>query len=402
MRVFRPASSAELAEWVRESADRFADEGMPIVTGQRLEAGTASFRARDLPRLGVSTCELSEVVELRPADLTITVQAGMRLSSLEKIVDEAGLWLPLAGAPRDLSVGGWIASAPAGEYDDSFGPLRRHVLACDLLLWTGTSTRWGRAVMKNVAGYDVVKLICGSRARLGLVTQATLRLWPRPRSWRRFRLEREPVSDRPLDLGGLPRCEGLRLRGPARGDGPVGLSVTVAGGAESVSGRAEAVGRWADEQGWAVAEEESAGPDTAFAGHAPEARSGDGAAYRITFGRRYLVPGLRDLERRVGREAEPWSVEAYPGVGVVRLYTESQKAAGERYAPAWLTTLPEAAGGSSAPEPSLDRVVVRVERGGAAEHEASRRLRSTGVREIESRCVAAFRGLEAPWQADYL
>jgi hypothetical protein len=99
---------------------------------------------------------------------------------------------------------------------------------------------------------------------------------------------------------------------------------------------------------------------------------------------------------------DPWSIEAYPGIGVVRLSTESQKAAGRRYAPAWLTTLTEPGARPSVPEPALERPAVRIERGGEAEHETARRMRSPGAREIENRWMAAFGGLRAPWQAEYL
>jgi len=400
VRVFRPGTPDELAEWVEASAADFRAEGMPIVTGEWRERRSDDLR--DLPRLGVSTRNMAEVLDFRPADLTITVQAGMRLAALERFVEEAGLWLPLAGAPSDRSVGGWIAAAPVGEYDESFGPLRRHVLACTLLLWSGTPTHWGRPVMKNVAGYDVTKLIGGSRARLGIVTEATLRLWPRSRAWRRFHLASAGDADRPPDLKGMPRAEGVRWRDGAGGHAPATLAVTLAGGSASVSGRAEALRQWAGERDWTVSEEDSGQPTRQITVTDSDPRPGTSAAYRITFGRRYLTPGLRDLTRRLEHELDPWSVEAYPGIGVVRLSTESQKAAGRRYAPAWLTTLAEPGARAAVPEPALERPAVRIERGGEAEHETARRMRSPGAREIESRWVSAFGGLHAPWQAEYL
>lgn len=400
MRRFRPQTTAELTEWVRSSARAFADEGMPIVTGERRDRKAGAFA--DLPRLAVSTWELADVVEFRPADLTITVQAGMRLSALREVVDAERLWLPIAGAPRDRSVGGWIAAAPAGEHDDAFGPVRRHVVACDLVLWNGTETRWGRPVMKNVAGYDVAKLVCGSRARLGLVTQATLRLWPRPRCWHRLHLEREDSGDGGLDLATIPRCEGLKWRAPSRDGRPGRLTITLIGGPEAVSARGASFRHWAERMKWAVTGEAGARSDPEFDASDADVRSSTSAAYRITFGRRYLAAGLHDLERRLAHEVDSWSIEAYPLTGVVRVSTAGQRAAGQRYAPAWLTTLPDSVGRPNVPEPTLERPAVRIERGGESEHEAAGRLRSTAAREIERRWVDAFGGLEAPWQADYL
>lgn len=400
MRVFQPGSAAELREWIEVSSAGFREEGLPVVTGASPDASASGLGS--LPRRGVATGHLSEIIDFRPRDLTIEVGAGMRLSALARVVDEAGLWLPLAGASEDRSVGGWVASAPVGGFDGSFGPVRRHVLACTLLLWDGRSTRWGRAVMKNVAGYDVPKLVCGSRARLGVVTSVALRLWPRPRVWRRFALAGELLRDLDAAFVGAPRFEAVSWRAAAGGTGPAAASVSLAGGTASVSARAAQVEQWAHDRGIEVreADHEPADPSEGLASR--PRRPGTSAAYRVTFGRRYLTVGLKDLHRRLAGEADPWELEVFPETGVVRLLTQRQKAAGQRRAPAWLTTLAEPVGRVTVPPPALEAPGVRVERGGEAEHAAARRMRSTGSRDIESRWLAAFAGGEVPWQADYL
>jgi FAD/FMN-containing dehydrogenase len=304
--------------------------------------------------------------------------------------------------PEDRSIGGWIASAPVGAFDGSFGPVRRHVLACTLLLWDGRVTRWGRPVMKNVAGYEVTKLVCGSRARLGIVTTVTLRLWPRPRVLRRFALAGEALREMGTAFAGAPRFEALVWRTRAGGGQPVTASVSMAGGPASVSTRAEALERWARDLGIGILEDSPESADRAPGSDERAARPGTSAAYRITFGRRYLTAGLRDLERRVAVDGDSWSLEAFPATGVVRLLTQKQKAAGQRLAPAWLTTTVDAVGRAPVSQPSLETPAVRIERGGQAEHEAARRMRSTGSRDIERRWLAAFAGVEVPWQADYL
>jgi hypothetical protein len=324
------------------------------------------------------------------------------MSALGRIVEEEGLWLPSAGVPEDQSIGGWVASAPVGEFDGSFGPVRRHVLACELLLWDGRSTSWGRPVMKNVAGYEVSKLICGSRGRLGIVTAVTLRLWPRPRVRRRFELAGEALREPVAAFVGAPRFESILWRGVAGGKEPATAVVSIVGGPASASKRTEALQRWAKDRHVEVREDDLRSPAFETPGPGRPPRPGTSAAYRITFGRRYLEAGLKDLDRRLAREVDPWSLEAYPASGVVRLLTEKQKAAGQRHAPAWLTTLADSVGRAPVSEPSLDRPCVRIERGGEAEHEAARRMRSTGSREIEGRWLAAFGGVKVPWQADYL
>lgn len=399
MRVFRPESVVELAEWIASTGDRSSDEGIPVVTGDGVDSPPRELAT--LPRWSVSTSRLSQVGEFRPRDLTITVGGGMRLSALARTVEEAGLWLPV-GCLEDRSVGGWVATAPVGEFDGSFGPVRRHVLACELLLWDGRSTRWGRAVMKNVAGYEIPKLICGSRARLGIVTTVTLRLWPHPRVLRRFALEGEALREPIPALDGAPRFDGIVWRSRAGGKEPATAVVSLAGGPASASKREEELARWAGERNISVLEEDLPSPSSETSGSGRPPRPGTSAAYRISFGRRYLEAGLKDLDSRLAREMDPWSLEAYPAAGVVRLLTEKQKAAGRRHAPAWLTTLVDSAGQAPVSEPTLDRPRVRIERGGEAEHEAARRMRSTGSREIEGRWLAAFGGVKTPWQADYL
>ncbi|MGB5675765.1 MAG: FAD-binding protein, partial [Gemmatimonadota bacterium] len=112
MKSLRPESPLELSEWIASSTDRFRDEGVPAITGASLDRPPSGLGT--LPRLGVSTSLLAEVIDFQPRDLTITVGAGMRLSALARVVEEAGLWLPLARQPDDRSVGGWVASAPVG------------------------------------------------------------------------------------------------------------------------------------------------------------------------------------------------------------------------------------------------------------------------------------------------
>ena len=399
MRTFRPESAPELRDWIKSSVDGFHDEGVPTVTGATLQRSPTGLGT--LPRSCVSTGHLSQVVDFRPGDLTITVEAGMRLSTLTRVLAESGLWVPGASISEDRSVGGWVASAPVGEFDGSFGSIRRHILACTLLQWNGSGTRWGRPVMKNVAGYEVTKLICGSQARLGILTTVTLRLWPRPRMLRRFSLAGAPLKEADTGLTGAPRLEAIRWEGRVGQAESYTALIALAGGPRSVSRRTKSLEEWTRERGIEIREEENDSPESSGV-EARQPRPGTSAAYRITFGRRYLDAGLRDLDRRLAREVDPWSLEAYPATGVIRLLTQQQKAAGERHAPAWLTTLADAVGRPAVSAPALETPAVRVERGGQAEHAAARRMRSTGSREIEGRWLAAFGGVEVPWQADYL
>jgi hypothetical protein len=396
VRVIRPASSADLAEWVSSSRERFGDEGFPVVTGQGADNPPGDLDSQ--PRLAVSLGHLSRVLDFRPRDLTISVEAGMRMSELAGVLDEAGLWLPLAAGAEERSVGGWVAAAPVGRFDHGFGPVRRHVLSCDLVHWNGTVTRWGRPVMKNVAGYDVVKLLCGSRGRLGLLTAVSLRLWPKPRAYREFELRGEILRDPKSLSNGAPPLDAVSWSSMPRAGTSPAASACLVGGSASVEGRAEGLERWAADADLEIREVE---PATGPTSERP-ARPGTSAVYRVAFGRRYLVGGLKDLVRRVEHETDAWRLDAAPASGVVRLLTEDQAAAGRRQAPPWLATLGDASAGTRESTSALAGPAVRIERGGEAEHALARRMRSAGAREIERRWLGAFGGIAVPWQADYL
>jgi len=400
VRTFRPGSELELRDWVASAGEGAFARDTPIVTGTTPDRTDTGLGA--LPRLCVSTEALSNTVDFRPGDLTITVGSGMRLSALSCIVAEAGLWLPLAGLPEDRSVGGWVAAAPVGGFDGSYGPVRRHVLACTLVLWDGRITRWGRPVMKNVAGYDVPRILCGSRSRLGVLTTVTLRLWPRPRVLRRFELAGASLRDPGAAFAGAPRFESLMWHGSPGITAPPTASVSLAGGSTSVATRSDALLQWAGDKNLDFQEVGADGMQATPIAGSRRSRPATGAAYRITLGRRYLTAGLRDLERRVDGDGKSWKLEVLPATGVARLLTDEGKAAGRRPAPAWLTAISDHAGRTSVPHPSLEISAVRVERGGQAEHEAAHRLRNTAAREVERRWTAAFSGADAPWQADYL
>ncbi len=203
-------------------------------------------------------------------------------------------------------------------------------------------------------------------------------------------------------MSGMPRLESALWRAGAGVTDPPSMTVSIVGGPGSVAARAERLEAWARDRGVEIREREREATKSGNGQAERLARPGTSAAYRVTFGRRYLTAGLKDVSRRLARELDPWTVEVYPAIGVVRVLTERQKAAGQRHAPAWLTTLAEAGGRAGATGPPLDAPSVRIERGGQAEHDAARRMRSGASRDIESRWLAAFGGLQVPWQADYL
>lgn len=130
--------------------------------------------------LVVSTRRLSRVLEHAAGDLVVRVEAGATLAVLQQELTARGQWLALDPPERDATVGGIIAT-------NAFGPRRlRNGTARDLLIGftyvlpDGTVATAGGKVVKNVAGYDLGKLFCGSLGTLGLIVEAIFRLHPLP------------------------------------------------------------------------------------------------------------------------------------------------------------------------------------------------------------------------------
>ena len=129
----------------------------------------------------LETDGLVRVLEHEAGDLTCTVEGGIRLSALQEVLRPAGQRLSL-DPPGDPSLGACLAGRLSGPLSHRFGTPRDLVLGVTLVLGDGTVASSGGKVVKNVAGYDLGKLVCGSEGRLGLIARASLRLHPLPRA----------------------------------------------------------------------------------------------------------------------------------------------------------------------------------------------------------------------------
>jgi glycolate oxidase FAD binding subunit len=131
---------------------------------------------------------LDRVLEHEAGDLTCTVEAGIRLSTLNARLAEAGQRLSL-DPPGDPTIGACVASALSGPRRHRFGTPRDLVLGVTVVLADGTIASAGGKVVKNVAGYDLGKLVCGSRGTLALIARVSLRLHPMPSAARTLVVE---------------------------------------------------------------------------------------------------------------------------------------------------------------------------------------------------------------------
>jgi glycolate oxidase FAD binding subunit len=178
--VVSPGSEDEVAEVLRGAARH----GLAVVVrggGTKLSWGAPPRRCE----LVLSTARLDGLVEYEPGDSVCVAGAGMRLSALQGVVAAHGQRLAL-DPPQGVAatLGGIVATAASGPLRTHFGTARDLVLGARFVTGDGVVGHSGGKVVKNVAGYDVAKLLIGSLGTLAVVTQVSLRLHPLPRCTR--------------------------------------------------------------------------------------------------------------------------------------------------------------------------------------------------------------------------
>lgn len=176
-----PGDADALARTVAALAERSI--GCVIAGGgTRLALGNPPRDARIL----LSTRGLSGVLELDAEEGVARIQAGTPLATARTAVEEAGWELPFDPPGARTTLGGVLASGAVGPRHLGYGRPRDLVLGLDVVLGDGVATRCGGRVVKNVTGYDLMKLHVGACGAFGVISAAWLRLRPRPESERLF------------------------------------------------------------------------------------------------------------------------------------------------------------------------------------------------------------------------
>jgi glycolate oxidase FAD binding subunit len=146
--------------------------------------GTKSDWGRPVPDadLTVSTAKLNQLTVHRHGDMTATVQAGMRLLDLNSALAAHRQWLPVESAFPDATIGGIIATNDCGPMRHRSGTPRDLLIGITLALTDGRVVKAGGHVVKNVAGYDLGRLMSGSFGALAGIVDATFKLMPIPQA----------------------------------------------------------------------------------------------------------------------------------------------------------------------------------------------------------------------------
>src|SRR5262252_491142 len=180
--VVTPGTEQEVAA-VLASANSAGLCVTPRGSGSKMGWGNAPRRVDIL----LSTVRLNQLIEHAWADLTVTVEAGCTLHELQSVLARQGQRLALDGLwPERATVGGALATNDSGALRMRFGSLRDLVIGMTIALPDGTLASSGGKVVKNVAGYDLPKLVIGALGTLGVITRAVFRLHPLPRNARSF------------------------------------------------------------------------------------------------------------------------------------------------------------------------------------------------------------------------
>jgi glycolate oxidase FAD binding subunit len=180
--VIEPGTERELAEVLRLSNEA----GLAVIPrggGTKLGWGNPPARAD----LILSTARMTEIIEHAWADLTVTVEAGCTIQRLQETLARHGQRLALDPLwPEKATVGGVLSTNDSGALRLRFGALRDLIIGATIALPDGTLASSGGKVVKNVAGYDLPKLVTGALGTLGVITRAVFRLHPLPRNARSF------------------------------------------------------------------------------------------------------------------------------------------------------------------------------------------------------------------------
>ena len=176
---FLPATQTELSRWMAENAEGTARPVYPAGGRTATEFG----KPQRPPGISLCTTSLNRVIDFPARDMTITVEAGIRMDELATVLAGEGQRLPVdAPQAHRATLGGLTATNTSGSRRFGMGTMRDYVIGVSAVDSRGTMFKAGGRVVKNVAGYDLCKMLVGSLGTLAVITQLTLKLKPIPES----------------------------------------------------------------------------------------------------------------------------------------------------------------------------------------------------------------------------
>jgi glycolate oxidase len=173
--VVRPADAGEVAAILRLAGEH----GVPVVA-RGAGTGLSGACTPTADSLVVSFERMDRILEIDTENHVAVVQPGVRLHELDEALAAVGLVYPVFPGEYSASLGGNVATNAGGMRAVKYGVTRHQVLGLEAVLATGEVIRTGGKFVKSTTGYDLTQIIVGSEGTLALVTEATLKLYPRP------------------------------------------------------------------------------------------------------------------------------------------------------------------------------------------------------------------------------
>ena len=236
--VARPTDTAQVAEVLRAAAAHRLTV-VPRGRGTKMSWGSPPASADVLLDLSA----LDEVLEHAAGDLIVATQAGVPLANLQEVVRQGGQRLALDETVAGATIGGTLATNASGPHRLATGTARDLLIGITVVRADGVVAKAGGKVVKNVAGYDLGKLMIGSFGTLAVVTEAVFRLHPVPAATRWVGTpvadpaQAQAVVQSVLHSQAVPAA--IEVEWPAAGDGSV--HVLLEGREEGVEGRAATI-----------------------------------------------------------------------------------------------------------------------------------------------------------------
>jgi glycolate oxidase FAD binding subunit len=189
--IFEPRNETEVATALRV-ADNAGLSVLPRGGGTKTTWGNPPGRAD----LILSTARMNQIIEHAWADLTVSVEAGCTIATLQNALAQHGQQIAVDPLwPEQATIGGILSTNDTGTLRIRYGGLRDLIIGVTIALPDGTLASSGGKVVKNVAGYDLPKLVTGALGTLGVITRAVFRLHPLPHKIRSFTFAPRDAAD---------------------------------------------------------------------------------------------------------------------------------------------------------------------------------------------------------------
>src|SRR3954452_20711437 len=232
--VARPTSTQEVSEVLRAAAAHRLTV-VPRGRGTKMTWGMPPSSADVL----VDLAAMDQVLDHQAGDLIVETQAGARLAELQAVVGKEGQRLVLEETVPGASVGGTLATNASGPQRVLVGTARDLLIGITVVRADGVVAKAGGRVVKNVAGYDLGKLMIGSFGTLAIVTEALFRLHPEPRvqQWVSIEVDDPAAAHDAVQSVVHAQVGPAAVEGGQPVDGPLTVTVLLGGKPEGVEGR---------------------------------------------------------------------------------------------------------------------------------------------------------------------